>query len=116
VLIVEDDPVICEQLAELMRDEGMVVATAGDGREALQRLADVKARVVVTDLVMPVMNGWELAEALREDPSLAALPILFLTAVGNGRGTRPPGPLFLKPIDVDSLLRAVKAYLGLLDC
>jgi DNA-binding response OmpR family regulator len=109
VLLVEDDPVIREQLADALVDHGLRVCTAEHGRQALELLQRIRATVVVTDLVMPVMNGWELAEALGRQPG--GPPILFLTAVGNVRG-RHPGPLFLKPVHLDSLLRAIQNHLA----
>jgi CheY-like chemotaxis protein len=111
VLVVEDDPVICDQLAELFASEGLRVTTAREGREALEILESAKVRVVVCDLIMPGMNGWELARALRTIPALSDVPILFVTAVGNAHRV-PAGPVFLKPLDVDSLLRAVKIHAG----
>jgi CheY-like chemotaxis protein len=87
------------------------VLTAADGRQALDLLERTAARVVVSDLVMPVMNGWELAEALRERPGLSHLPVLFVTAVSNV-GRAPRGAVFLKPLHLESLLRAVKLHMG----
>lgn len=100
---------IREQLADALIDHGLRVCTAGHGRHALELLQEIRAAVVVTDLVMPVMNGWELAEALARQQG--GPPILFLTAVGNVRG-RQPGPLFLKPVHLDSLLRAIQNHLA----
>jgi CheY-like chemotaxis protein len=114
LLIVEDDQVIREQLAEAFTDEGFTVATAENGERALQVLDHTPARLVITDLVMPVMNGWELAGHLASDPGWGQMPVLFLTAIGNAHRL-PRGPVFLKPIDVDSLIRAVKTHLGCAD-
>ncbi len=110
VLLVEDDPVIRGELAEALTEHGLRVCTAEHGREALELLREIRVSVVVTDLVMPVMNGWELAEALEREPG-GPPPLLFLTAVGNVRG-RPPGPVFLKPVHLESLLRAIENHLG----
>jgi CheY-like chemotaxis protein len=111
VVVVEDDIVIREQLADVFADEGLRVTTARDGEEALAVLESEPVRVVVSDLMMPGMNGWELARALRATPELADVPVLFITAVTNAHRV-PAGPVFLKPLDVDSLLRAVKIHAG----
>src|SRR5205814_100296 len=109
VLLVEDDKLIREQLAELLRFEGFSVVTAENGREALDDLERFTVKVVVLDLMLPVMSGWDFAAALRSMPDLARLPILTITAVANAHRA-PGGPVFLKPLSVDSLVRAVSVY------
>jgi CheY-like chemotaxis protein len=111
VVVVEDDAVIREQLADIFADDGLRVTTARDGEEALAVLESEPVRVVVSDLMMPRMNGWDLVRALRATEKLANLPVLFITAVTNAHRV-PAGPVFLKPLDVDSLLRAVKIHAG----
>lgn len=111
MVVVEDDVVIREQLAEVFADDGLRVTTARDGEEALAVLESEPVKVVVSDLMMPGMNGWELARALRSTPELSDVPVLFITAVTNAHRV-PAGPVFLKPLDVDSLLRAVKIHAG----
>ena len=67
--------------------------------------------LVLLDLKMPVMNGWELVRVLRSTPGLSEIPVLFVTAVTNAHRV-PAGPVFLKPLDMDSLVRAVKIHAG----
>jgi CheY-like chemotaxis protein len=109
VLLVEDDHVIREELAEILRFEGFTVITAVDGRDALERLARSPVRVIVLDLMLPVMSGWELAEVVRSSPDYSAIPILTITAVANAHRA-PGGPVFLKPLNIDSLIRAIAIY------
>ena len=109
VLLVEDDPVIRGELAEILAFEGFSVETAGDGREAFEKIQRLSIKVMVLDLMLPVMNGWELAAAVREIPDLAKMPILTITAVGNAHRA-PGGPVFLKPLNVESLVHAVSIY------
>jgi CheY-like chemotaxis protein len=111
VVIVEDDPIIREQLAEALTDAGMSVETAPDGQAALEVLEQTSPAVVITDLIMPGMNGWQLAEEVRARPRLDAVLVLFVTAVGNAHRV-PPGPVFLKPLDLESLIRAVQNHVG----
>ncbi len=111
VLLVEDEPIIRAQLAEILEQEGLSVCTATQGAEALSLLADLRPRLAVVDLMMPVMSGWELIGVMRKLPALAEIPTLVMTAASNVH-LAPNGPVFLKPLNVDSLLRAVRGHLA----
>jgi CheY-like chemotaxis protein len=109
VLIVEDDDDIRESLAEILAGEGFGVRTARHGREALARLAEPPGPcVVLLDLMMPVMNGWELAGRMRDDARLAAIPIVALSAAPN----EPPDGVRLlrKPVELAVLLQVVREH------
>lgn len=80
ILIVDDDPHIRELCRVFLNNEGFDVYEAGDGVEALAKLATLKADLVVLDVMMPNMDGWELCRRLREDYDL---PLLMLTAKGE---------------------------------
>jgi two-component system, OmpR family, response regulator CpxR len=111
VLVVEDDDLIREELAESLRECGFRVATAANGRDALGLLVEAPVGVVVLDLVMPVMDGWQLALSISSIPHLTRTPLLFMTAASPSR--RPlPGPVFIKPFDFASLARSVRLYLA----
>lgn len=79
ILIVDDDAAIREVVAEVLEEEGYAVVTAASGEEALRVLDAVRPALVVLDMRMPVMNGWEFAEELsaREDNRV---PVLVMTA------------------------------------
>jgi DNA-binding response OmpR family regulator len=109
VLVVEDDGDIRDQLAVRLRDEGFSVATASDGREAMKLLDESPVSAVIIDLMLPVMNGWQLVDAIRAHPERQNLPILVITAVSNV-DRAPVGPVFLKPLNVESLVRAVRFH------
>jgi CheY-like chemotaxis protein len=111
VLIVEDDSLVREELTVLLRSEGYTVEACRDGQEALELMARSRIGVVLLDLMMPVMSGWDLAAAMRRIPELADVPVMTITAVGNVHRA-PPGPVFLKPLNVDSLLRGVARCVG----
>jgi CheY-like chemotaxis protein len=110
VLVVEDEPTMREQLALALQDEGYSVTTAANGAAALELLGDADVRLVVLDLMLPVMNGREFCRALREDARLSDLPVVMITAVKNVH-MAPPGPVYLKPIHRESFLRAVKLHM-----
>jgi CheY-like chemotaxis protein len=110
VLIVDDDPDLLEVTAFVIEGEGLAVETASDGAEALARLGHGRRpTLVLLDLMMPVMNGWELLAAVAKDPSLAGIPIVVLTA---GDHTEVPGAreVLSKPMDLQELLRVVERY------
>jgi DNA-binding response OmpR family regulator len=111
VLIVEDDRVLSEQLADALREEGYTVATAPDGRAAIELVRKGRVGVMILDLMLPVMSGWEVLDAFKTSPDLVRMPTLIMTAVSNAHRAQG-GPVFLKPLNLSSLLRAVRAYLG----
>jgi CheY-like chemotaxis protein len=114
VLVVDDDNAIRETLRAILEDEGYPVTTARDGREALEHLTTVPPPgLCIVDLVMPVMNGWELCAALARHPPLARLPVLLVSAISH----LDPPPVGLetvhlmkKPIGFDRLLELVGRY------
>jgi DNA-binding response OmpR family regulator len=80
VLVVDDDPVILKLLEVNFEMEGFQVVRASDGAEGLERAREVHPDIVVLDVMMPRMTGYEVAKALREDDSTAHIPIIFVTA------------------------------------
>ena len=114
ILVVDDDNAIRETLRAILEDEGYRVAVAGNGREALDVLAAVgPPSICIIDLVMPVMNGWELCAALARQPALARVPVLLVSA--NSHVDAPPAGLetvhvMQKPISFDRLLEYVELY------
>jgi len=107
VLVVDDDRDIRDVLSEMLDVEGFDVETAVNGREALGRLGAHKADVLVTDLMMPVMDGWALVAAARSRPRLRRMPIVVITAHA---GSIVPGAdrIVTKPFDIDVLVSAVR--------
>ena len=83
VLIVDDDTMMVDILAQLLDSAGHTVTTAHDGQDALAKALEVKPDVVLLDIDLPGMNGYELARRLREDPDMGVISIAALT--GHGR-------------------------------
>lgn len=77
-LVVDDDPAARELLVRLL--EGWRVREAEDGLQALERLKEEKSELILTDLLMPRMDGFELSQRLREDPELATIPVIVVTS------------------------------------
>lgn len=110
VLLVEDDNDIRSALEGFLTDEGYQVLTAENGKAGLQLLEEKKPGLVLLDLMMPVMNGWEFLEEKSHSNKAADIPVLVISAVpGN---PHIPGALgFLKkPIDLDRLIDFVDLY------
>jgi len=80
VLVIDDDPVIVKLLRVNFELEGFNVISAGDGREGVEMARAERPDVVVSDIMMPVMNGLELVSTLKSDPDTADLPVLLLSA------------------------------------
>lgn len=112
VLIVEDDDDLREMMAQLLTLEGFRAETVANGRDALEylRRADLP-NLILLDLMMPIMDGWEFRRIQTEDPRLASLPVIVLSALEPPRTADFGGALFLtKPLDFDRLLELVRRY------
>ncbi len=83
ILIVDDDPWILRMVSTLLEKKGFVIGTAGDGEEALRRAEQMKPDLIITDVMMPRLDGWGLVRTLRSRADLAFIPVIFLTALGG---------------------------------
>ncbi len=110
VLVVDDDPDLLDVTSFVIENEGMSVETARNGAEALALIgAGRLPALVLLDLMMPVMNGWEFLAAVASDPLLRPIPVVVLTAAEH---TEVPGALEVisKPMDLKKLLQVVERY------
>jgi two-component system, chemotaxis family, chemotaxis protein CheY len=105
VLVVDDDYDIRELIAEALVLDGYRVRTARNGKVALEQAWVDPPDLIVLDLMMPVMNGWQFLEALRGVPRLATIPVIVVSAsiVSQVEGA---ALLLQKPFDLDTLLMA----------
>jgi CheY-like chemotaxis protein len=114
VLIVEDDADLREMMAQLLTLEGYHTETVANGREALKYLHEApRPDVILLDLMMPIMDGWEFRKRQRNDPNLADVPVIVLTALdqAQARASDLNGVDFLKkPLDFDRLLELVRRH------
>ncbi|HET9595778.1 MAG TPA: response regulator [Anaeromyxobacteraceae bacterium] len=110
VLVVEDDHLIREAIAEALDEEGFEVVEAANGKEALEKLHAEPASLVLLDLMMPVMDGWQFREAQLHDPAISEIPVVVLSAVKDDRV--PAERHFSKPCDLDELLDTVWEFTG----
>ncbi len=109
VLVVDDETDIRDAVSEVLSEEGYEVASASDGIEALKKARALRPSVVLLDLMMPRMNGWEFCAARRRDPELAAIPVIVLSALGRVSGLDCAGYI-QKPFDLEQLVTAVRRY------
>jgi CheY-like chemotaxis protein len=110
VLIVDDDPDLLDVTSLVIENEGMAVETARNGEEALALLRTGRLPgLVLLDLMMPVMNGWEFLDEVAKAPLFKAIPIVALTATERAEvpGARE---VLRKPVDLEELLRVVERY------
>ena len=110
VLIVNDDPALLDATSFVIENEGMAVETARNGEEALALLRTGRLpELVLLDLMMPVMNGWEFLTAVANDPRLRGIPIVVLSAAEHAE---VPGALEVlsESMDLKELLRIVERH------
>ena len=108
IFIVEDDKPLRETFADVLRQVGYRVAAAGNGREALERIRADRPSFIFVDLIMPIMNGFELIQALKADTELATIPVAAMTASG---ATVAPGVLLMKkPFRTEAAVALIERY------
>jgi CheY-like chemotaxis protein len=111
VLVVDDDDGIRLVLADLLEFEGYEVVTAINGAEALSQVRTARPDVVVLDLMMPIMDGWQFMEACRREALCAATPVLIMSAYRHLAETAPRlavDAYLAKPFDMETLLGTVE--------
>jgi CheY-like chemotaxis protein len=113
VLLVEDEHDVRVSVRSILEDEGYEVLSATNGKEAIALLQSVAVppKLIILDLHMPVMDGWEFVALLRSTAALAGLPVVVQTAVDR---TPPDGisAYVRKPVDGDALVAMVRHYCG----
>jgi CheY-like chemotaxis protein len=113
VLVVEDNRILREGLAVVLREEGCTVALAADGKEALACLrSQPPPAVVLLDMMMPVVDGWQFLKERRQTPALASVPVLIMTGLGiaNAEWAASLGAagLLRKPVEPEALLAEIR--------
>ena len=113
VLLVEDDADLAELLAELFVGVGWVVHSERNGNDALRSLNAARPDVIVTDCMMPQMDGRELIDRLRRNPKLADIPVIMMSGASSLReGLEASGQINLrKPFDPDALIELARQLL-----
>lgn len=117
LLVVEDEPKLLRAIAVILRGGGYDVTTARNGAEALVRIAESIPDLIVSDIRMPGMDGYQLARRLRDSPRTSLVPVIFLTAK-DAVDDRIEGfrsgvdAYFTKPFEPKELLAVIENILG----
>jgi len=96
-----------ELMVDLLRDRGYQAFSAGNGREALAMARAHRPDLIVLDLLMPIMNGWQFREAQLREPSLARIPVVV---VSDHAEHLKGAPYLRKPARIEHVLDAVHRY------
>jgi CheY-like chemotaxis protein len=112
VLVVDDEESIRYLVRLVFELHGYEVDEAPNGAAALQRVAAEAPDVIVTDVMMPVMNGRELIAHLRADPATAAIPIIVVSASMSVKSITEGDRAYQKPFDQTILVEAADELLG----
>ena len=115
ILIVDDEYLIADILGYAMEDEGYMVVKASNGRRGLEVLDRERPELVITDFMMPVMDGLEFARAIRAKAGLADLPIILMSGARGSVGRASPelfAAVFDKPFDINLVIAKVKELIG----
>lgn len=116
ILVVEDDAMMQKMALKILRSHGFVCELAPNGREAVAMAARLQPGLILMDLSLPEMNGWEATKALKADPALAGIPVVAITAhamVGDREGALAAGCVecLTKPYEIAELVAVAQRYI-----
>jgi len=117
ILIVEDFPETLKLLVSILERAGYEVRTAETGEEALESLSANKFDLVLLDIMLPRVDGFEVCRRIKSDPKTQEIPVVALTAfdvpdIVSKCAAAGTDDVILKPFDVDNLLKVIKKYLS----
>jgi CheY-like chemotaxis protein len=116
ILVVDDDPDLGEIMSYVLERAGYAAVIAQNGQEALTQLrGSLQPRLILLDLMMPVMNGWQFRAEQRQDPALSAIPVAILTADWGSldrAASLGVAACLKKPVELGSLFSLVRRYCG----
>jgi CheY-like chemotaxis protein len=110
ILVVDDDAAATDSLTDILTDAGYMVATAKNGKEALKQLRGAQLpRLIILDLFMPEMDGWEFRRAQLKDAKLRDIPVVVMTGASVYAGI-DANVIVHKPLDVERFVSLVERY------
>ncbi|WP_134494891.1 response regulator [Microvirga pakistanensis] len=115
ILVVDDEFLITDILVDALEEEGFRVLTASNGRKALEVLDKEVPALVVTDFMMPLMNGLELAQVIKSNPDWARIPVILLSGAQGAIARSHPelfAAVYDKPFRIENVLTAVIEAVG----
>jgi DNA-binding response OmpR family regulator len=115
IMVVDNEPDIVELTKNILEMGGYAVIPSFGGEDCLKKLEKEKVDLVVLDIMMPGLSGWDVAARIKESPKLKNIPIVFLTVVSDtmskGIGRMAAKDYIVKPFEKDDLLKRVDALL-----
>ena len=112
ILGVDDEDSIAEMIADALRDEGYDVLVAYDGRRGLELARSYQPSLILSDVMMPFMDGIKMAEILHQELRNRVPPIIFMSAVDCRNQTQPYGAFLFKPFTLEALFSMIETVLG----
>ncbi|TMB67253.1 MAG: response regulator [Chloroflexi bacterium] len=117
ILVVEDDAIMQKMALKILRSRGFSCELAVTGREAVAKAGAFRPGLILMDLSLPEMNGWEATRALKADPAVAGIPVVAVTAhamVGDRETAIAAGcaECVTKPYELEELVSVVERYIG----
>lgn len=108
ILVVEDDSAVRQMMRDVLEMEGYEVVTAKEGGEGIEQLKTFPLpEVILLDLMMPGVNGWKFLDYLKENPSLAKIPVVVCSACNETAKTIKPSAIVEKPVKLNILLDTI---------
>ena len=114
IMVVDDEPDILTTIGQILEINGFSVISASDGKECLLKLSEltITPDLIVLDIMMPDISGWEVAAKIKENPQWKGIPIVFLTAKGDtmsiGMGEMISEDYIIKPFDINNLINRIQ--------
>ncbi|MDD5439491.1 MAG: response regulator, partial [Candidatus Omnitrophica bacterium] len=117
VLIVDDEPDVMKVVSFRLEKAGYGIVTAANGAIALAMIADAPPDLILLDLRMPVMDGYDVCNKLKGDETLKRIPVIVVTASSGGNiadmmNKTKADEYLIKPFDPDELLKKVRHFIG----
>jgi CheY-like chemotaxis protein len=117
ILLIEDESELRENLAEILVFEDYQVIEARDGLEGLDKAANLLPDLILCDIAMPGMDGFELLRRLRQDTNTSTIPVIIVTARAEPSAvqqglTLGANAYIKKPFDIDEALQVIRSQLG----
>jgi len=117
IMVVDDEPDILISIGQMLEISGYSVIKACDGKECLQKLNELNTipDLIILDIMMPEISGWDVAAKIKENPKWDKIPIVFLTAKGDtmsiGMGEMASEDYIVKPFDINNLISRIQNIL-----
>lgn len=114
ILLAEDDQPLREAMRELLVDAGYSVEAVSNGRDALEYIQDSEQppKLILLDLMMPIMDGWQFLDEQQKTPRTASIPVVVLSASASFAGMKDTLMFMRKPVAVMPLLDLIARYCG----